>query len=158
MAASNHKQQGFSLIELVAYTGIYLLLTLLLLPCAESLGKISERSELEGFCQQLAAEVTALQQASLWKGSLQNKIVLDLNNQSYTVYRNGVVQKKVRLKEIGRGKLYFYSPTTSVVRFSDEGAPKAYFSVYIKNRQSPILVRKFEVQPVTGRVVISESK
>jgi len=113
---------------------------------------------MEGFCQRLAAEVTALQQAALWGAGLQNKLTVDLDQQCYYVYREGKIVKKVRLQEIGQGSLYFYSPNTSIIRFSAEGAPQVYFSVLIKNRRQPQLVKKFEVQPVTGRVVVSEIK
>lgn len=158
MAVSNRSKYGFTLIELLVYISIYSLVTALLLPCAEGIVKVDSRLEMEGFCQSLSAEVTALQQASLWGNSLQNKMMLDLNQQCYYVYRDGELIKKVSLQEIGQGKLYFYSPSTSIIRFSDEGAPQAYFSVLIKNRREPQLVKKFEVQPVTGRIVISDSK
>ena len=119
---------------------------------------MDNRLEMEGFCQRLSAEVTALQQASLWGADLQNKLIVDLNQQCYYVYYGSKIMKKVRLQEIGQGSLYFYSPNTSIIRFSAEGAPQVYFSVLIKNRRQPQLVKKFEVQPVTGRVVVSDIK
>lgn len=158
MAANNHSDRGFTLIELLVYISLYILMTAFLLPCMEGIMEVDSRLELEGFCQRLAAEVTDLQQASLWGNSLQNKLTLDLNQQCYYVYNDGELVKKVKLQEIGQGKLYFYSPSTSIIRFSAEGAPQTYFSVLIKNRQQPQLAKKFEVQPVTGRIVISDSK
>ena len=44
----------------------YGLVMALLIPCAEGIIKVDNRLEMEGFCQRLAAEVTALQQAALW--------------------------------------------------------------------------------------------
>lgn len=158
MAVKQSKRSGFTLVEILTYVSIYLLLTLLVAPCVASVTNLRQRAEMDGFCQQLAADVTALQQASLWGSGLQNKLVVNLNNQSYAVYREGQLTKKVQLQTIGQGKLYFYSPSTTSVRFSEEGAPQSYFAVLIKNRQQPRLVKKFEVQPVTGRVVISDSK
>ena len=49
---------------------------------------------MEGFCQRLAAEVTALQQAALWGAGLQNKLTVDLDQQCYYVYREGKIVKK----------------------------------------------------------------
>lgn len=79
-------------------------------------------------CQRLAADISALQQDSLWGNSLQNKFTLDLNGQSYNIYRGGQLQKTVRLAEAGQGQLYFYSPNTWQLRFSDEGAPMDIFT------------------------------
>ena len=149
MAVSSRNNSGFTLVEILLYISFYGLVMALLIPCAEGIIKVDNRLEMEGFCQRLAAEVTALQQAALWGAGLQNKL---------TVYREGKIVKKVRLQEIGQGSLYFYSPNTSIIRFSAEGAPQVYFSVLIKNRRQPQLVKKFEVQPVTGRVVVSEIK
>lgn len=158
MAASSRNNSGFTLVEILLYISFYGLVMALLIPCAEGIIKVDNRLEMEGFCQRLAAEVTALQQAALWGAGLQNKLTDDLDQQCYYVYREGKIVKKVRLQEIGQGSLYFYSPNTSIIRFSAEGAPQVYFSVLIKNRRQPQLVKKFEVQPVTGRVVVSEIK
>lgn len=94
MAASNRSKYGFTFIELLVYISIYSLVTALLLPCAEGIVKVDSRLEMEGFCQSLSAEVTALQQDSLWGNSLQNKLMLDLNQQCYYVYRDGELIKK----------------------------------------------------------------
>ena len=128
MAVSSRNNSGFTLVEILLYISFYGLVMALLIPCAEGIIKVDNRLEMEGFCQRLAAEVT------------------------------GKIVKKVRLQEIGQGSLYFYSPNTSIIRFSAEGTPQVYFSVLIKNRRQPQLVKKFEVQPVTGRVVVSEIK
>lgn len=158
MAVSSRNNSGFTLVEILLYISFYGLVMALLLPCAEGIIKVDNRLEMEGFCQRLSAEVTALQQASLWGADLQNKLIVDLNQQCYYVYYGSKIMKKVRLQEIGQGSLYFYSPNTSIIRFSAEGAPQVYFSVLIKNRRQPQLVKKFEVQPVTGRVVVSDIK
>ena len=150
MAVSSRNNSGFTLVEILLYISFYGLVMALLIPCAEGIIKVDNRLEMEGFCQRLAAEVTALQQAALWGAGLQNKLTVDLDQQCYYVYREGKIVKKV--------SLYFYSPNTSIIRFSAEGAPQVYFSVLIKNRRQPQLVKKFEVQPVTGRVVVSEIK
>ncbi len=157
---SSKRRNGFTLVELLVYISLYFLLALLLYPGTERFDKMRQRMEMENFCQSFAADITALQQVSFWHSTLQkqSKITLDLSSQSYAVYRSGLLNKVVNLKKISQGKLYFYSPNTSVIRFSDEGAPQAYFAVQIKNRQLPQLVKKIEVQPVTGRVVISDSK
>ena len=55
----------------------------LLLPCAEGIIKVDNRLEMEGFCQRLSAEVTALQQASLWGADLQNKLIVDIKQYFY---------------------------------------------------------------------------
>ena len=65
MAASNRSKYGFTLIELLVYISIYSLVTALLLPCAEGIVKVDNRLEMEGFCQSLSAEVTALHAAQL---------------------------------------------------------------------------------------------
>lgn len=158
MAACSRSRAGFTMVELLAYISIYLLLLTLVVPCVKSITAAGSRLELEGFCQRLAADISALQQDSLWGNSLQNKFTLDLNGQSYNIYRGGQLQKTVRLAEAGQGQLYFYSPNTWQLHFSDEGAPNGYFYVLIKNRQQPQLAKKFEVQPVTGRIVISDIK
>ena len=128
MAVSSRNNSGFTLVEILLYISFYGLVMALLIPCAEGIIKVDNRLEMEGFCQRLAAEVTALQQAALWGAGLQNKLTVDLDQQCYYVYREGKIVKKVRLQEI------------------------------IKNRRQPQLVKKFEVQPVTGRVVVSEIK
>ena len=133
MAVSSRNNSGFTLVEILLYISFYGLVMALLIPCAEGIIKVDNRLEMEGFCQRLAAEVTALQQAALWGAGLQNKLTVDLDQQCYYVYREGKIVKKVRLQEIGQGSLYFYSPNTSIIRFSAEGAPQVYFSVLIKN-------------------------
>ena len=142
MAASSRNNSGFTLVEILLYISFYGLVMALLIPCAEGIIKVDNRLEM----------------AALWGAGLQNKLTVDLDQQCYYVYREGKIVKEVRLQEIGQGSLYFYSPNTSIIRFSAEGAPQVYFSVLIKNRRQPQLVKKFEVQPVTGRVVVSEIK
>ena len=144
MAVSSRNNSGFTLVEILLYISFYGLVMALLIPCAEGIIKVDNRLEMEGFCQRLAAEVTALQQAALWGAGLQNKLTVDLDQQCYYVYREGKIVKKVRLQEIGQGSLYFYSPNTSIIRFSAEGAPQVYFSVLIKIERQPQLVKKLK--------------
>ena len=108
MAVSSRNNSGFTLVEILLYISFYGLVMALLIPCAEGIIKVDNRLEMEGFCQRLAAEVTALQQAALWGAGLQNKLTVDLDQQCYYVYREGKIVKKVRLQEIGQGyKLIF---------------------------------------------------
>lgn len=153
----NHNCHGFTLIELLAYLSIYTLVLALLLPGYQKLTEVQQKIEMDGFCRSMATDITNLQQASLWNNSLKNKLILNMSEQSYSVYLGGEIIKHVQLGKVGAGKLYFYSPNTQSIAFSDEGAPKMYFFVSIKNRQMPKLTKKLEVQPVTGRVVVSDS-
>ncbi len=94
MAASSRNNSGFTLVEILLYISFYGLVMALLIPCAEGIIKVDNRLEMEGFCQRLAAEVTALQQAALWGAGLQNKLTVDLDQQCYYVYREGKIVKK----------------------------------------------------------------
>jgi len=80
MAASSRNNSGFTLVEILLYISFYGLVMALLIPCAEGIIKVDNRLEMEGFCQRLAAEVTALQQAALWGAGLQNKLTVETNS------------------------------------------------------------------------------
>ena len=81
MAVNNRNNTGFTLVEILLYISFYGLVMALLLPCAEGIIKVDNRLEMEGFCQRLSAEVTALQQASLWGADLQNKLIVNNEQQ-----------------------------------------------------------------------------
>jgi len=59
MAVSSRNNSGFTLVEILLYISFYGLVMALLIPCAEGIIKVDNRLEMEGFCQRLAAEVTA---------------------------------------------------------------------------------------------------
>ena len=96
-----------------------------------------------------------MQREELYSCGYEYMLKIDTDLNGYKMFRKNKVFKSIGFYEIGYPDLVFIRPNNSILRFSNEGAPINYFSVVVKNKIAKNISRKIEVQPITGRVVIS---
>lgn len=152
--------RGTTVIELIAFIGLYLLFVGMIVPGVQRFASYIDKLEVYGFCKNFAEDIETVQRKSLWYASIgkSEKITINLAKQSYSIFSKGAVIKTIYLNDSKNKNIYFESPSTSVISFSNNGAPQRYFSILVRHKKVSGFIKKIEVQPVTGRVVISDIK
>ncbi|MCH4158163.1 MAG: hypothetical protein LKF34_06175 [Acidaminococcaceae bacterium] len=158
-------QQGFLLAEVLTAIAIGLVISLLLGPTFSRYETYLARMQLWGAARELAADLNTLQQRALFQAGedeeADGKESLSVSNllDGYAISRQGKEIRRVSFSKEGAGAVYFTSSSPMKLHFGPEGSPvlpgssNCYKLVHKAQANLAINVR---IQPVTGRVVISE--
>lgn len=158
-------QQGFLLAEVLTAVAIGLVISLLLGPTFSRYEEYLARLQLKGAARELAADLNTLQQRALFQAGkdeeADGKERLSVLEQldGYVISRQGKEIRRVSFREAGAGAVYFTSSSPMKMHFGPEGSPvlPGYSSCYkLVHKAQADLAINVRIQPVTGRVVISE--
>lgn len=156
MAAAHHNnQQGFLLVEVLAVAAILLLLTGVLLPRSDAYTTHCAKMQVRAGASLLAADMRKLQQQALF-GEGEQRYIRSLSS-GYDFYERGKRIKQVRFADNG-WDLVLSWPRRFNVQFGVNGGPSATGTWVLRHKGLSNFSCTVAVQPVTGRIVISEGK
>lgn len=109
--------------------------------------------------QLLAADLRALQQRALYKGSnaMRKLQPLSTDNSVYTLVDGMNVVAAIAFSDFGCGEVYLQRSINSV-SFGTLGAPNANGEYVLRHRRLEKFSCRVALQPVTGRVLVYEGE
>lgn len=128
------------------------------LPMWQGFLEISEMAKVNSACRLLATDIADIQNKSLFRNLEEPAylIMLDRYGDGYTIIKNQTIVKNVRFSELGLNPVVATCANTNKISFSTNGSPQRAVSVNVYSRKNNLKRKYVEVQPVTGRIVITD--
>lgn len=157
MAASlkQNRQSGFLLVEVLAVAAVLVLAAGMLLPQSLAYRKYFAKLEVRAAANLLAADMRRLQQQALFGEGEQRYLRSQVNGYDFIV--QGKKVKQVRFADNGWNVTLSW-PKRFNVQFGVSGSPAASGTWVLKHDELQNFSCTVAVQPVTGRIVVSESE
>ena len=150
-----NKQAGFLLVEVLAVVALLGILAGVLLPQSVSYSKHYARLQVRAAANLLAADMRKLQQQSLF-GEGEQRYLRSLSS-GYDYYLKGKKVKEVRFSDYG-WNVELTWPKRFNVQFGVNGGPTYSGTWVVQHSKISGVSCTVAVQPVTGRIVVSESE
>ena len=150
-----NKQAGFFLVEVLAVVALLGVLAGVLLPQSASYSKHYARLQVRAAANLLAADMRKLQQQTIF-GEGEQRYLRSLSS-GYDYYLKGKKVKEVRFADYG-WKVELTWPKRFNVQFGVNGGPTYSGTWVVQHSEVSGISCKVAVQPVTGRIVVSESE
>lgn len=153
-----NSRKGFALLELIAGVSIFFFMLVISLPMWQGFLEISEMAKVNSACRLLATDIADIQNKSLFRNLEEPAylIMLDRYGDGYTIIKNQTIVKNVRFSELGLNPVVATCANTNKISFSTNGSPQRAVSVNVYSRKNNLKRKYVEVQPVTGRIVITD--
>ena len=153
-----NSRKGFALLELIAGLSIFFFMLVISLPMWQGFLEISEMANVNSACRLLATDIADIQNKSLFRNLEEPAylIMLDRYGDGYTIIKNQTIVKNVRFSELGLNPVVATCANTNKISFSTNGSPQRAVSVNVYSRKNNLKRKYVEVQPVTGRIVITD--
>lgn len=153
-----NSRKGFALLELIAGLSIFFFMLVISLPMWQGFLEISEMVKVNSACRLLATDIADIQNKSLFRNLEEPAylIMLDRYGDGYTIIKNQTIVKNVRFSELGLNPVVATCANTNKISFSTNGSPQRAVSVNVYSRKNNLKRKYVEVQPVTGRIVITD--
>ena len=150
-----NKQAGFLLVEVLAVVALLGILAGVLLPQSVGYSKHYARLQVRAAANLLAADMRKLQQQSLF-GEGEQRYLRSLSS-GYDYYLKGKKVKEVRFADYG-WNVELTWPKRFNVQFGVNGGPTYSGTWVVQHSEISGISCMVAVQPVTGRIVVSESE
>ena len=150
-----NKQAGFFLVEVLAVVALLGVLAGVLLPQSASYSKHYARLQVRAAANLLAADMRKLQQQAIF-GEGEQRYLRSLSS-GYDYYLKGKKVKEVRFANYG-WNVELTWPKRFNVQFGVNGGPTYSGTWVVQHSEVSGISCKVAVQPVTGRIVVSESE
>ena len=150
-----NKQAGFLLIEVLAVVALLVVLAGVLLPQSVGYTKHYARWQVRAAANLLAADMRKLQQQALF-GEGEQRYLRSLSS-GYDYYLKGKKVKQVRFADYG-WSVELTWPKRFNVQFGVNGGPTSSGTWVVQHSEFSGVSCTVAVQPVTGRIVVSESE
>lgn len=150
-----NKQAGFLLIEVLAVVALLGVLAGVLLPQSVAYSKQYARLQVQAAANLLAADMRKLQQQALF-GEGEQRYLRSLSS-GYDYYLKGKNVKQVRFADYG-WNVELTWPKRFNVQFGVNGGPTYSGTWVVQHSEFAGVSCTVAVQPVTGRIVVSESE
>ena len=150
-----NKQAGFLLVEVLAVVALLGILAGVLLPQSVGYSKHYARLQVRAAANILAADMRKLQQQSLF-GEGEQRYLRSLSS-GYDYYLKGKKVKEVRFTDYG-WHVELTWPKRFNVQFGVNGGPTYSGTWVVQHSEISGISCTVAVQPVTGRIVVSESE
>jgi type II secretory pathway pseudopilin PulG len=150
-----NKQAGFLLIEVLAVVALLGVLAVVLLPQSVAYSKQYARWQVRAVANLLAADMRKLQQQALF-GEGEQRYLRSLSS-GYDYYLKGKKVKQVRFADYG-WNVELTWPKRFNVQFGVNGGPTYSGTWVVQHSEFAGVSCTVAVQPVTGRIVVSESE
>ena len=153
-----NSRKGVALLELIAGLSIFFFMLVISLPMWQGFLEISEMAKVNSACRLLATDIADIQNKSLFRNLEEPAylIMLDRYGDGYTIIKNQTIVKNVRFSELGLNPVVATCANTNKISFSTNGSPQRAVSVNVYSRKNNLKRKYVEVQPVTGRIVITD--
>lgn len=152
---SLHKERGFLLVEVLAVAFILLGLTAIVLPRSNAYIRQCAKLQVRTAANLLASDMRKLQQQALF-GEGEQRYLRSLST-GYDFYERGKKVKQVRFADKGWDIVLSW-PKRFNVQFGVNGGPSATGTWVLRHNKLSDFSCEVAVQPVTGRIVISEGE
>lgn len=148
-------KQGSLLLELILGSAMVLTIWVASLPAVQGFVRAGKVVKLNAATKLLAMDIVEVQRKSIYQ-NVGNKYFLSIANdgKSYKIFCNTKVIKKIQFHSRW-GEGVQISSLSKRISFSSNGTPEQYSNLKLTLAKTPKLVQYIEVQPVTGRVVIT---
>lgn len=104
----------------------------------------------------LAGDIRLLQQQSMFSdGILNRQLKFMPDGSGYAFYKERKISKKVYFSSVNCSEVYIARKIT-YVQFTNSGAPSYTGNIVLRHRKDAAISCTLALQPVTGRVVLSE--
>ena len=150
-----NKQAGFLLVEVLAVVALLGILAGVLLPQSVGYSKHYARLQVRAAANLLAADMRKLQQQALF-GEGEQRYLRSLSS-GYDYYLKGKKVKEVRFSDYG-WNVELTWPKRFNVQFGVNGGPIYSGTWVVQHSEFSRISCTVAVQPVTGRIVVSESE
>ena len=150
-----NKQAGFLLVEVVAVVALLGILAGVFFPQSISYSKHYARLQVRAAANLLAADMRKLQQQSLF-GEGEQRYLRSLSG-GYDYYLKGKKVKEMRFANYG-WNVELTWPKRFNVQFGVNGGPTYSGTWVVQHSEISGISCTVAVQPVTGRIVVSESE
>ena len=150
-----NKQAGFLLVDALAVVALLGVLAGVLLPQSASYSKHYARLQVRAAANLLAADMRKLQQQTIF-GEGEQRYLRSLSS-GYDYYLRGKKVKEVRFADYG-WKVELTWPKRFNVQFGVNGGPTYSGTWVVQHSEVSGISCTVAVQPVTGRIVVSESE
>ena len=150
-----NKQAGFLLVDVLAVVALLGVLASVLLPQCASYSKHYARLQVRAAANLLAADMRKLQQQTIF-GEGEQRYLRSLSS-GYDYYLKGKKVKEVRFADYG-WKVELTWPKRINVQFGVNGGPTYSGTWVVQHSEVSGISCTVAVQPVTGRIVVSESE
>lgn len=150
------KQKGFIQLELVCAVLLIVTLTAALLVGTGGYNRQQKKMQVQAAAVMLAADIRNMQQQAMFSdGVLNRQIKVTADSGGYALYKDRKVIRKVQFAEQGCGEVYF-SRKIAQAQFTNTGSPSTTGDFELQHRKLSGYKYTVSIQPVTGRVVVSE--
>lgn len=150
-----HKEKGFLLVEALAVAALLALVVGMFLPQSEAYNKHYAKLEVRAAAGLLVADIRKLQQQALF-GEGEQRYLRSLSS-GYDFYVQGKRVKQVRFADYG-WQIELSWPKRFNVQFGVNGGPASSGTWVLRHSKFSDFSCSVAVQPVTGRVVVSEGE
>ena len=150
-----NKQAGFFLVEVLAVVALLGVLAGVLLPQSASYSKHYARLQVRAAANLLAADMRKLQQQTIF-GEGEQRYLRSLSS-GYDHYLKGKKVREVRFADYG-WNVELTWPKRFNVQFGVNGGPTYSGTWVVQHSEVSGISCTVAVQPVTGRIVVSESE
>ena len=150
-----NKQAGFLLVEVLAVVALLGILVGVFLPQSVGYSKHYARLQVRAASNLLAADMRKLQQQALF-GEGEQRYLRSLSS-GYDYYLKGKKVKEVRFTDYG-WNVELTWPKRFNVQFGVNGGPTYSGTWVVQHSEISGISCTVAVQPVTGRIVVSESE
>ena len=150
-------QKGFLLAELICAIAVGLVLTLFIGYASQAGSKYTAKIQLRGAAKELAANIGSLQHQALFcQTAFREKLYVKSDLAGYSIVRHSQVIRDVDFSQGSFSRIRFTEETLKKIWFQNEGAPIYNGNFVLTHQDQEGLKVKVGVQPVTGRIVITE--
>lgn len=152
-------KRGFTLIELVSFMTVFVVIAGVLIPLWQFVLRFAEADRINTATEMLVEDIAAMQQQAMLESSTgqQFSLMVNVEGDGYKILHNQTMDKQINFTERGWHTIRLAMPSINRLSFSNTGAPKNYISYRIYSmKKMGVKDKKVEVQPVSGRIVISD--
>lgn len=147
--------QGFTLIEVVIALSLFSLLEVCFYPGYQVLQNHAKILKLNNACNFLTLELSAMQTRAFYVNDNHIQILkIHSDGKGYDLSMEQGENKTVMLAELGWGCINLFCSNN--IQFLPGGAPKSYANIIMQLKDTPNIKKVVEVQPITGRIVVTD--
>ena len=152
-----HKQKGFLLLDVLSACALISIILLSTISASRHFDTTLKINKVRVAAEIFAQDLRKLQRDTMFKCSGAGLTIKITNGSVYSFYEGLSMKKSVSLDDLGCEGVYF-NKVVKNAGFSYSGAPSASGDFELKHRDLNNFSCKLSLQPVTGRVVISEDE
>lgn len=150
-------QRGFLLLDVLSACALFSILTLFTYSANKHFDTTQKKNKVRMAAEILAQDLRRLQRTTMFQCTGMNLALKVTNIYEYRIYDGITLNKTVNFSKLGYEGVYFSKKLNSS-RFIPIGAPVYTGDYELKHRDLPNFSCTLSIQPVTGRVIVSEVK